>query len=149
LYWYISSQHLPPQWHTSSNKTATSLTRPYLLIVPFPMVQTIKYMNLWEPYLFKSPQIDILKMIVIEKNSHKLCHWGAMVWISFNYLVMSTKDLLRLKACVSNYSNNKTFESKPWQGSFCLKGVTLEGITGPQHLSLTSSLAYLYNDNCG
>ena len=39
-------QHLPPQWHTFSNKTIPTLTRPYLLIVPFPM-------RLWGIITFK------------------------------------------------------------------------------------------------
>ena len=40
------SQHLPPQWYTFSNKTIPTLTRPYLLIVPFPM-------RLWGIITFK------------------------------------------------------------------------------------------------
>ena len=32
-------------------------TRPHLLIVPFPMGQAFKHMNLWRPHVFKPPQI--------------------------------------------------------------------------------------------
>ena len=46
----------PPQWHTSSNKTTPTPTKPYLLIVPFPIDQTFKHMCLWGPCLFKPPQ---------------------------------------------------------------------------------------------
>lgn len=53
-----------PQGYASSNKTTrhtssnmvTPPIRPQLLLVPLPIGQTFKHINLWGPYLFKQPQ---------------------------------------------------------------------------------------------
>jgi hypothetical protein len=54
------SQGPPPQRHTSSNKSTPTPSRPHLLIVPLLRGQAFKYMNLWEPYLFKPPYLPSL-----------------------------------------------------------------------------------------